>query len=83
MLTDQDRRFVYVVDDSNRTVRRQVTTGRPVDDLLVIREGLNSGDRVIVNGVQKVFGAGMEVNPQRVAMDALDRRLDAIAVVRP
>lgn len=83
VLTDQDRRFVYVVDDNNRTVRRQVTTGRPVDDLLVIREGLNSGDRVIVNGVQKVFGAGMEVNPQRVAMDAPDHRRDAIAVVRP
>ncbi|MFL1406497.1 efflux RND transporter periplasmic adaptor subunit [Marinobacter sp. M1N3S26] len=84
VLTDQDRRFVYVVDDSNRTARRQVTTGRQVDDLLVIRDGLSSGDRVIVNGVQKVFGAGMEVNPQRVAMEALDTRQDdTIAVVQP
>lgn len=84
VLTDQDRRYVYVVDDSNLTVRRQVTTGREVDDLLVIRDGLSSGDRVIVNGVQKVFGAGMEVNPQRVAMEAPGTRQDdAIAVVQP
>lgn len=84
VLTDQDRRYVYVVDDSNLTVRRQVTTGREVDDLLVIRDGLSSGDRVIVNGVQKVFGAGMEVNPQRVAMEAPGTHQDdAIAVVQP
>lgn len=84
VLTDQDRRYVYVVDDSNLTARRQVTTGRQVDDLLVIRDGLNSGDRVIVNGVQKVFGAGMEVNPQRVAMEAPDSpQDDTIAVVQP
>lgn len=84
VLTDQDRRYVYVVDDSNLTARRQVTTGRQVDDLLVIRDGLNSGDRVIVNGVQKVFGAGMEVNPQRVAMEAPDTpQGDTIAVVQP
>mgnify|MGYP001627777578 FL=1 len=84
VLTDQNRRYVYVVDDSNHTARRQVTTGRQVDDLLVIRDGLNSGDRVIVNGVQKVFGAGMEVNPQRVAMETPDTSQDdAIAVVQP
>ncbi|EON91854.1 secretion protein HlyD [Marinobacter lipolyticus SM19] len=68
VLTDQDRRYVYVVDENNRVAPRQVTTGRQVDDLLVIRKGLNSGDRVIINGVQKVFGAGMEVDPHLVAM---------------
>lgn len=68
VLTDQDRRYVYVVDENNRVAPRHVTTGRQVDDLLVIRDGLNSGDMVIINGVQKVFGAGMEVKPQLVAM---------------
>lgn len=68
VLTDQDRRFVYVVDEQNRVAPRQVTTGRQVDDLQVIREGLNHGDLVIINGVQKVFGAGMQVKPQLVAM---------------
>lgn len=68
VLTDQDRRYVYVVDDSNQVARRQVTTGHRVDDLLVIREGLESGDRVIVNGTQKIFSAGMKVTPNQIAM---------------
>ena len=36
--------------------------------LLVIESGLESGDRVIVNGLQKVFGSGMQVAPRDVAM---------------
>lgn len=68
ILTDQDRRYVYLVDEHNRVVPRQVTTGDQVDDLLVITEGLNKGDLVIVNGIQRVFAPGMEVSPNRVAM---------------
>lgn len=66
VLTDQDRRYVYVVDENNLTERRQVATGRQVDERTVISEGLSAGDRVIVNGVQKVFMPGMEVSPLTV-----------------
>ena len=68
VLTDQDRRFVYVVGQDNVAGRRQVVPGRSVDELLVIRDGLQPGDRVIINGVQKVFFDGMPVQPNRVAM---------------
>ncbi|MCG8519436.1 MAG: efflux RND transporter periplasmic adaptor subunit [Pseudomonadales bacterium] len=68
VLTDQDRRFVYVINDQNQATPRHVTVGRQVDDLMVIRDGLADGDRVIVNGVQKVFYPGMVVSPQQVAM---------------
>ncbi|RBI66407.1 efflux transporter periplasmic adaptor subunit [Vreelandella sulfidaeris] len=67
VLTNQDRRYVYVVDENNLAERRQVTTGRQVAERTVITEGLSAGDRVIVNGVQKVFFPGMEVSPQSVA----------------
>lgn len=67
ILTDQDRRYVYVVDANNRAERRQVTTGRQVAEQTVITEGLTAGDRVIVDGVQKVFMPGMEVAPHKVA----------------
>ncbi|MEP6135019.1 efflux RND transporter periplasmic adaptor subunit, partial [Marinobacter sp.] len=82
VLTDQDRRFVYVVDEQDRVAPRQVTTGRQVDDLQVIREGLNHGDLVIINGVQKVFGAGMQVKPQLVAMKESDQGEGAVAVAQ-
>ena len=55
-----------MVDENNLTERRQVATGRQVDERTVISEGLSAGDRVIVNGVQKVFMPGMEVSPQTV-----------------
>ena len=68
VLTDQDRRYVYVIDGDNKVGRRQVVTGRQVGQLLVIESGLESGDRVIVNGLQKIFGSGMQVAPRDVAM---------------
>ncbi len=68
VLTNQDRRYVFLVDKDNTVARRQVRTGREVNDLLVIREGLSPGDRVVVSGTQKIFGAGMQVKPQQVAM---------------
>lgn len=84
VLTDQDRRYVYVVDSNDEVMRRQVTTGRQVNELVLIREGLNGGDRVIVNGTQKIFGAGMKVRPRQVAMrDGLTSEGDAIAAVQP
>lgn len=67
VLTNQDRRYVYVVDENNLTEQRQVTTGRQVAERTVITDGLQPGNRVIVNGVQKVFFPGMEVSPQSVA----------------
>ena len=67
VLTNQDRRYVYVVNEDNLAEQRQVTTGRQVAERTVITDGLQAGDRVIVNGVQKVFFPGMEVSPQSVA----------------
>jgi multidrug efflux system membrane fusion protein len=68
VLTDQDRKYVYVLGPGNTAVRKDVVLGRSADGLRVVREGLAAGDRVIVNGVQKVFFAGMPVAPQAVAM---------------
>lgn len=68
VLTNQDRRFVYVLNENNGAQRREVTIGRTVDERVVIEQGLESGDRVVVNGVQKIFFDGMPVQPQEVAM---------------
>ncbi|HSG90425.1 MAG TPA: efflux RND transporter periplasmic adaptor subunit, partial [Pseudomonadales bacterium] len=70
VLTDQDRKFVYVLGPGNTAVRKDVELGRSVDGLRVVTGGLAPEDQVIVNGVQKVFFAGMPVNPQVVEMGA-------------
>lgn len=69
VLTDQDRRYVYVVNDKGVVSRKEITPGRNVGDLTVVRAGLESGDRVIVNGLQRVFKAGVIVSPQLVRMN--------------
>ena len=70
VLTDQDRKYVYVLGKGNQAVRKDVVLGRAVDGLRVVESGLAAQDAVIVNGVQKVFFPGMPVVPKNVAMDA-------------
>ena len=77
VMTDQDRRYLYVLSDDNRAERRVVETGRRVDGLLVITEGLAAGDRVVVSGLQKIAFPGIEVVPELVSM----RRTAAPVVV--
>jgi multidrug efflux system membrane fusion protein len=70
VLTDQDRKYVYVVDDKGQAQRRDVQLGRSAGGLRIVESGLVAGDRVIVNGVQKVFFPGMPVAAKNVAMGA-------------
>lgn len=70
VLTDQDRKYVYIVDKEGKAQRRDITPGRLSDGLRIVRQGLNPGDKVIVEGLQKVFMPGMPVNAKTVAMTA-------------
>ncbi len=70
LLTDQDRRYVYVIGEGNAAMRRDVTLGPRIEGLRVVESGLAPGDKVIVNGVRKVFFPGQPVNPREVPMDA-------------
>ncbi|HEE9786440.1 efflux RND transporter periplasmic adaptor subunit [Enterobacter soli] len=70
VLTDQDRKYVYIVDKEGKAQRRDITPGRLADGLRIVRLGLNPGDKVIVEGLQKVFMPGMPVNAKTVAMTA-------------
>ncbi len=70
VLTDQDRRYVYVLGDKNSAERRDVKLGAPVEGLRIVESGLKPGDKVIVNGMRKIFFPGQPVNPHDVPMDA-------------
>jgi multidrug efflux system membrane fusion protein len=67
--TDQDKKFVLVVGDDNRATFRTITLGRAVDGLRVVTDGLKGGERIVVNGLQRVR-PGSLVRPQVVAMGA-------------
>ena len=52
--TDQDKKFVLVVGPDSRALYRAITLGGNVEGLRIVTSGLNSGDRVVVNGLQRV-----------------------------
>jgi membrane fusion protein, multidrug efflux system len=66
--TDLGRKFVFVVDEHDVVQYRPVVTGKSVEGLRVITQGLDDGDIVIVNGLQRVR-PGVPVNATQVAMD--------------
>ena len=65
--TDQDRRFVMVVGAGNVVAYRQVTLGAIADGLRLVTSGLKPGERIVVNGLQRVR-PGAVVAPTEVAM---------------
>ncbi|MCW5296730.1 efflux RND transporter periplasmic adaptor subunit [Herbaspirillum lusitanum] len=65
--TDQDKRFVLVLDKDNHATYREVRVGANQDGLRVIESGLKSGERVVVNGLQRVR-PGDTVAPNLVPM---------------
>jgi RND family efflux transporter MFP subunit len=66
--TDLSKKFVYVVGPSNDVQYREVTLGPIVDGLRVVRSGLDAGESVIVNGLQRVR-PGAQVTPVVEQMD--------------
>src|SRR5690606_23334899 len=49
VMTDQDRKYVYVLGEGDTAERRDVVLGSVIDGLRVVEQGLAPGDRVIVN----------------------------------
>jgi len=58
-----------VVDDDKKAVVRRVTTAEAVDTEIAIASGLKEGEKVIIDGVQKVR-PGQVVNATDVAGEA-------------
>ena len=52
--TDQDRKFVLVVGPGNTVEYRPVQLGRLIEGLRIVRSGIKPGERVVVNGLQRV-----------------------------
>jgi multidrug efflux system membrane fusion protein len=81
VLTDQDRKYVYVMDKDAKAQRKDIVLGRMVEGLRVVRAGLAPDDKIIVAGLQKIFYPGMPVRPNQVPMNTLRAALTAPAAV--
>jgi membrane fusion protein, multidrug efflux system len=52
--TDQDRKFVYVVNAENKCIYREVQLGNSIDGQRIVHSGLKEGDKVIVRGLMRI-----------------------------
>jgi multidrug efflux system membrane fusion protein len=80
--TDQDKRFVLVVDANSHAVYREVKVGADQSGLRVIESGLHAGEQVVVNGLQRIQ-PGDAVTPRLVAMEATAANATALAAPAP
>jgi membrane fusion protein (multidrug efflux system) len=65
----QGAKSVLVVGAEDKVVLRSVTLGERIGDLVIASRGLEPGERVIVEGLQKVR-PGMQVKPTMAATEA-------------
>jgi len=60
--TDQQGRFLLLVNDQNVVEQRPVTIGAKVEGMRIVESGVSRTDRLIVNGLQRARPGGV-VNP--------------------
>ncbi|MGE7993390.1 efflux RND transporter periplasmic adaptor subunit [Pseudomonas sp. NPDC089554] len=68
VLTDQDRKYVYLLGADSTAQRRDVVPGRMHEGLRVIDSGLAPGDEVIVGGLQRIYYPGAPVKASQAAV---------------
>jgi RND family efflux transporter MFP subunit len=66
---DQDRRIVFVVDETGTVSAKPVRTGPKIDGYRVIRDGLDGDETVVVNGLLRVR-PGLKVKVEMVTLPA-------------
>ena len=65
--TDQDKRYVLVVDAGNRVQYREVGLGAMQQGLREVSSGLKPGERIVIDGLQRVR-PGEIVAPENMSM---------------
>ena len=75
--TDQDKKFVLVLKPDSTIDYRPVKLGRLMDGLRVIDSGVEPGEQIVINGLQRVR-PGMKVTPTTAPM-AIDSAVETAA----
>jgi membrane fusion protein (multidrug efflux system) len=71
VLQDQQGNYVWVLDAENKPQRRPLTLGRSIEDQVVVERGLEAGETVVVEGVQRVRpGQAVQPGPATAPMRA-------------
>jgi multidrug efflux system membrane fusion protein len=79
ILTDLDRRYVYVVGEDGSVRQQPLRLGSRTDNYRIVREGLKGDETIVVNGLQRVRLGGGKVTPQMVTLPPVWQGLAALA----
>ena len=60
--TDQDKKFIYTLNDQNQVQYQQVEVGRRIQDKRIIKTELKEGTKVVISNIQMIR-PGMTVEP--------------------
>jgi RND family efflux transporter MFP subunit len=67
--TDQSQKFVLALTENNTVAYRTVKLGPSFESKRIVRDGLKQGEKIVVNGIQRVR-PGMTVQPEVLAADS-------------
>ena len=67
--TDQSQKFVFALTPTNTVAYQPVLLGPQVEGQRVVRSGLQAGDEIVVNGLERVR-PGMQVTAQKETLNA-------------
>src|SRR3569833_2198685 len=62
--TDQAQKYVLALTPTNSVAYQSVVLGPSINGMRIIRSGLNGGEQIVVNGIQRVR-PGMPVKPEQ------------------
>lgn len=78
--TDQDKKYVYIVNEQNEVTYREVVLGRSIEGKRIIESGLTEGEKVLVNSLQRVR-PGAVVSPVLLSEKNTEKKdLDHVAI---
>jgi multidrug efflux system membrane fusion protein len=72
--TDQAQKYVLTLSATNTVAYQAVKLGPVIDQKRIVRSGLSAGDKIVVNGLQRV-SPGMAVTPQEEVADKDDSKV--------
>ena len=66
---NQGKLNVFVVNDSSVVELREIVVGATYGDLLLVNSGIEHGDKIVLEGIQKIKG-GMKVSPELITFES-------------
>lgn len=77
ILSDQDKKYVYVLGHDDKAEKRYIEPGKRVGQKRVVTTGLNANDRVLVSGLQQIYASGTVVSPNLLAPESTDMKVSS------